>query len=399
MATCTCTGFSWFRPTTRRLHSRHLKLLSIVLLVTVLVTAVVLLVIDGGIIESIVASSSSSSTSLRTKTRNSTTTYYYHHRHHDSQEKTPATIDIATLLSNLERHPQIRNISRVPELLDPNEPIRHIRPSAIPKFYNWSYVAKTVTDTGHPWCALYRDNHQCIGSQYQSVLRQTPLFNIASYDLNHVDIPDNSRIVVEGNSWMAELVYTIICNTESVQVWLLDGDINNSIFAYTPIKNISLMLISNHYPLNESPENSLSFLNDIQYTPNYIVRGTINGYAAGSIKLRLKHRKIFMAKFPQASYLEYVGRRLPTSCRADFHDCEDITTMKICTKFTDSQRKKKEDDEGGHTCLPGPINAYAEELVRSIVASKSVTFYSPPRPKQEQGMNCSSSSPDSDPNT
>jgi len=259
----------------------------------------------------------------------------------------------ANLMSwRLEQHPML-NVTWVPFLHDSSSTFRTMRNKAIELFHNWSYVSDIVTSTGHKWCSLYRDNHQCVGQRYQSILRQTPLFN-KSFDLNHA-FPVNSRVFIEGNSWMAEVVDIVVCNTDGVHVWVLDGNEGNSLYAHAPRSNVSLMLLSNVNRLNMFPQEVLSMLKDVEYVPTHVVMGSLNFLQgiAGNNSLILEHREIFTSQFPEASYLEFFGRQLPTSCASDFRDCINTT----CGQ------------NPGHTCMPGPINEFAEDFVYSIVHS------------------------------
>lgn len=58
--------------------------------------------------------------------------------------------------------------------------------------------------------------------------------------------------------------------------------------------------------------------------------------------------------------MEYFARLLPTSCGADFRSCVNTT----CN-----------DETLGHTCLPGPVNEYAEGFVKEILSSKGSTYF------------------------
>mmetsp|Transcript_39274 Transcript_39274/g.71941 ORF Transcript_39274/g.71941 Transcript_39274/m.71941 type:complete len:448 (+) Transcript_39274:70-1413(+) len=262
-----------------------------------------------------------------------------------------------------------KNITKV----NPHIAFRPIRPEAVKVLHNWSYVAKEVIATGHPWCSLYRDNWSCAGERYKKVLLQTPLFN-RSFDLNV--FPSDSNIYMDGNSFMGELVYTVICNTENVDTWLLGGVTGNSLLVRSLQSNVTLLLICNHPELQHSPNKTMELLKSANFIPDYIVRGKINKANTNatpeemhSINFSTEHRDTFLKEFPNASYLKYPGRRLPSTCRADFQNCHE--------------------KKGKHTCLPGPVNTYAQDFVHAIMSSsnKSLPGRNPkPRKKGRGGI-------------
>ena len=84
----------------------------------------------------------------------------------------------------------------------------------------WRGNAALVTKSGHRWCALQRDNWSCIGSRYAHVLRQTPVFAAAELGLERY--PAGTVVLVEGNSILAQPLFTIVCESEA-DVWKIDG--------------------------------------------------------------------------------------------------------------------------------------------------------------------------------
>mmetsp|Transcript_43896 Transcript_43896/g.92364 ORF Transcript_43896/g.92364 Transcript_43896/m.92364 type:complete len:378 (-) Transcript_43896:332-1465(-) len=241
-------------------------------------------------------------------------------------------------------------------MVDLNTPIRNIRDEAVGILHNWSFVFEEVIEAGHPICSLYRDNYLCVGERYKDVLRRTPLFN-HSFDLNA--FPPGSKIYIEGNSWMCELVQTITCNTKNIDVWLIgdrkDPTGTSNMFVKSRQSNVTLLLFINTPEIQDYPKKTIKLLESIHYIPDYIVsgwinKGELNGISFNSVKRQ--HRRFFTQQFPYAYYLEYFARHLPLSCRADFHNCDVYDT--------------------GHTCLPGPINAMAEEFVRALLCPKKI---------------------------
>lgn len=155
------------------------------------------------------------------------------------------------------------------------QPSTSVRPEGIKALGSWNHVASEAQEAGHPWCSIYRDKYLCVGEQYKEVLRRTPLYD-HSFDLNA--FPPNSNIYIEGNSWMAQLIYTIVCNTDDVNVWVLQdhpGE-DNSLYAKSMQYNVTLLLIDNHW-LQTEPATTLKMLKMMHFIPDYIVSGTVNG--------------------------------------------------------------------------------------------------------------------------
>ena len=247
---------------------------------------------------------------------------------------------------------------------------------------NWTFVKNEIQEAGHPFCSLYRDNHYCTGERYKSVLRHTPLYN-KSLDLNA--FPRGSNIYVEGNSYTAQLVFTVLCNTDEVDaVWLLDSLNGNSLYTQSSRENVSLLLIDNYYELQRNPPEILKILHTINFTPNYIIKGPINegglinddGIKSDRTFNNEQHKQLFRGEFPNALYLDYVinGRPLPSNCRADFFNCGwDTVNSSHCGETC----------HGKHTCLPGPVIPYAENFTKHILSMpkgnwnniKSTSYY------------------------
>ena len=249
-----------------------------------------------------------------------------------------------------------------------------MRGNAIPALQNWTFVKNEVEEAGHPFCSLYRDNYSCTGERYKSVLRDTPLYN-KSLDLNA--FPRGSNIYAEGNSYLAQLVYSILCNTDEVDaVWLLDGLSGNSLYTQSSHKNVSLLLIDNYYDLQLNPPETLTMMNTINYNPDYIIKGPINWRAVENQTnqqiIYIQHKQLFQEEFPNALYLAYRGKQaihqarpLPNNCRADFFNCgwDDLNSTHCEKSCTD-----------GHTCLPGPANSYAENFTKHILSMPEDTW-------------------------
>ena len=260
---------------------------------------------------------------------------------------------IDVLLNHLKESNDLSKIEKVVDLHNPNLPVRQIRPEALNVLHNWTYVAQEVTTSGHSWCSIARDNWSCVGERYKEMLKATPIFN---QSVSLLGFPPNSNIYVEGNSFIGELVYGFVCATPNVDVWILDGVGGDSIVAHVPKTNVTLFLLCNPSNLMTQikPERSLGLLKKIGYTPDYIVRGAVNGVKVPMfLEITKTHRMLYMNEFPKAYYLEYFDPHIPLGdkgCPADFKNCRA--------------------NEGlGHTCFPGPINTVSENMVRDILTA------------------------------
>ena len=81
--------------------------------------------------------------------------------------------------------------------------------------WTWDENYRLVTAHGHRWCKLQRDNWSCVGDRYAKILSQTPAYDPS---LTLAALPRGTRVFAEGNSYFAQHLGPIICNTEGVQV-------------------------------------------------------------------------------------------------------------------------------------------------------------------------------------
>ena len=85
---------------------------------------------------------------------------------------------------------------------------RPIRPSIT---WTWSEVDRTILQTGHTVCAHVRDGWSCNGSHYAQVLRATHPYQHKRANYNLLGLPP-TKILAVGNSMLAELVGSVVCN-------------------------------------------------------------------------------------------------------------------------------------------------------------------------------------------
>ena len=207
----------------------------------------------------------------------------------------------------------------------------------------WPSNAALVTESGHRWCALQRDNWSCVGSRYADVLRQTPGFAVDELGLERY--PAGTVALVEGNSILAEPLFTIVCES-AADVWKLDGRISNSVLAHVDAANVTLLAFDNDPVWNRDADRTAELLTSMQYVPSVIVLGDLNG---DSHQNDVGNRtRAFRSWFPHATVLDWTGRNIGDGCRAaPFNDCRAVS--------------------GGHTCMPGPLYRDAERLSRAML--------------------------------
>jgi len=241
------------------------------------------------------------------------------------------------------------DMDKLHTIFNHSQPLRPIRNSD----FTWAQVNALLTAAGHSWCSLSRDNWACVGERYYTVLKQTPTYNP---QLRLGAFPRGTRIFIEGNSHLAEMLDTIICNSHSV-VWNIDGIETNSLLAVDFAGDVALLMLDNdehwthHHNRTSNMLHRASFLTSKQ---TIIVLGDLNNYLCSSCKSEAHLRTAaWNRSFPDAAVLTYDGSLLPSGCEADFHNCKNSVH--------------------GHTCFPGPIIQVAETMVRNMLKAIKLT--------------------------
>ena len=143
--------------------------------------------------------------------------------------------------------------------------------------FTWQNASESINAGSRDkeqFCTLYRDNWSCTGAAYENFLSQTRSYN-QSLDMRA--LKENSRLLIHGNSFTGQLGMIIICNTVGAVVWMLgEREQSNSMVAYYPKKNITMMILLSNWTPNWTPDDPirmLSLLKRIGYTPDYTVSG------------------------------------------------------------------------------------------------------------------------------
>jgi hypothetical protein len=200
--------------------------------------------------------------------------------------------------------------------------------------YTWAHNFDILTQTGHKWCSILRDNHACFGDKYAAILNITTPFqgrryNLLSFQAKH------ERILAVGNSHLLELLYLPICATPSIFGYYFGYNtfLFHTVQAEHKRREVTMLILDNDKDFaspEARPERTIEFLDEINFSPTIIIIGKING--AGGVKdLQCKQRqKSYAERFPHARIICRCGTLLPgpvgtgiaDSCSADGNDCE-----------------------------------------------------------------------------
>jgi len=204
--------------------------------------------------------------------------------------------------------------------------------------FSWEQVADSMVGC-HQWCLLARDNWSCAGYNYTRVLNTTPCYNSS---LSFDRWPAEMRVYAEGNSVLAQLLFTVLCNSHA-KVWKISRSCN-SVFAIAK-SGASMFLLDNHEFWNLNTSRSMALLKNIGFDPTVIVYGDFN--SRGELS-KTERRDMFKNAFDRSRLVNFTPRKQKTCC-ADWKNC--APGVAGCV----------------HGCFPGPINRDAEDLVRAIL--------------------------------
>ena len=225
------------------------------------------------------------------------------------------------------RTQRISDIMRIENLHDARVPYHNIRPTFN---YTWLENKHAVESSGYSWCTLQRDNWSCMGRHYRKALK-----SLEKTDARLDSIAPNARLLAEGNSYFAEVVLTLVCNTPKVIVYKFNGNHTNSFIAYSPTNNVTLLLVDNDVALSNWGSSGepllLTYLHETRYSPTSIVLSDLN-----TVSHIDKRVSTFTRRFPTANVTVWAN---PT------HE--------------DGALKSKD----GHWCMPGYVNILARDML------------------------------------
>lgn len=142
--------------------------------------------------------------------------------------------DIDLILANIDNF-------QIPEIRNPKNSLHQVRGALN---FTMEDNEKLVNRSGHKWCGLVRDKWACSGDHYENVLKSTPPFDSSLYNLSK--IKPGTRIFADGNSFLAEFIYAIICEDEEDRViWKIGNERGNSLLVYYNQSDVAILLLDN----------------------------------------------------------------------------------------------------------------------------------------------------------
>lgn len=217
--------------------------------------------------------------------------------------------------------------------------------------FTWEQVFIDLELSGHKFCILYRDNWSCTGDQWRRVLNYTKPYNP---NKTLAFLPSGSHIFVEGNSFLAQLVITFICESFDNKTMMLWDRMHysNTVFIWDKVEDRRLLLIDNDPLVNMNRTLSEHLINCLVPNLHAIFVGPFNVGASwrnnGSHSSSVIHRgKVWKSKFPGSKVVQLPGAQFVAFCYADFQQCG---------------------NRQAHNCLPGPMLRSAEEFYDCIYA-------------------------------
>ena len=188
----------------------------------------------------------------------------------------PAAV-VASLLISFKFHAPLyvghAELNKATNMLHDVRPAQERTPNYGNATFTWQDVERTVTMSGHPMCVLSRGNWACEGERYGAVLRSTPMFN---QSLGLGAFPRGTRIIAQGNSYFAQKIDTILCNSR-VDIWADSGATNNLIAADHG-NDIVLLLLDNDARWNRNQTALVAAVRASSMgDPGLVVLGDLNG--------------------------------------------------------------------------------------------------------------------------
>lgn len=213
--------------------------------------------------------------------------------------------------------------------------------------FSWKEQRLSLNKAKHSWCFLVRDNWSCSGQRYEEVLKTMVTPDAQNWRLE--SWPRGTRFFGEGNSYFAQLIYTIVCESD-VEIYKFEN--GNSLYAYSSVNDASILLFDND-PLNLHTQKTIHLLKDVQYDPTVISLGSLNTDPKERTHMDRDHRlknlnerqNTYMKAFSATPVIPYGEQKGGSNCEANFLNCV---------------------KGGSHQCIPGPISSHAALFVNII---------------------------------
>lgn len=209
--------------------------------------------------------------------------------------------------------------------------------------FTWEDYHRAVDGTAHTACPLIRDNWACVGDKYRDALLHTKPFNHTAFGFR--TLRSSTRVFLEGNSHLAEIVVSILCADPPTKLWLIDPP-TNSLMAFYQEHMALVLMMDNDKQWNSHTSSMIELLKKVEFNPSFIVLGPLNSEGPTDHANRVSE---YAAAFHTSIIIESVPK-LRNDCPADFKNCD--TSIRGA--------------RAGHQCLPGPVVRHSEALMRWI---------------------------------
>ncbi|RYH17180.1 hypothetical protein EON65_28960 [archaeon] len=235
-------------------------------------------------------------------------------------------------------HPDLRN-----NISHAMWPIRNAR------LFTWEHVAYDAKAGGHRWCSLQRDNWSCTGENYINYLRRIPQFNASFYHPNF--LRRGTKIFFEGNSYLAQIMVSLICETNPTVVYRLDN-VTNDILAYYAESDVLILGIDNDQWLQTHPSQIARLLQAVGFYPLFLIIGPSNFKALSNSNQTMSYQDRMMTFYSIWQESVLVPLRyyhVKQDCAAEFFQCQQFPKFNY-----------------HHQCFPGSMIPIAQRLMEHM---------------------------------
>lgn len=223
-------------------------------------------------------------------------------------------------------------------------------------------MSRILLQQGKKFCQLYRDNWSCIGQRYIDILSLTWKFD---QNKSVSSLPRGTTIVIEGNSYLAQLISAWICESSEGRIW--ERKFGFSYFAQYDSGQKVLLLANDNF-FNHNMSRTIEIVQKLIGIPDIIILGNLNNalflqsVKASPRNLNYTHFEKFVAKnLTLIKRIDTWSAQYPGASLIPLDIVGDLVPFCISVNGTCSG------DGRGHTCMPGPILRSVEYLFDCIV--------------------------------
>eukprot|EP01031_Cornospumella_fuschlensis_P027382 gene27382-33073_t len=214
-------------------------------------------------------------------------------------------------------------------------------------YFSWDQVFHDIQQGGHRWCSLQRDNWSCVGDTYINYLRAIPQFDCARFHPNY--LRRGTKILFEGNSYLAQILLSLICETNPSVIYRMDN-FTNDILAYYPESDVLMLAIDNDPDLQTHPSVVARSLRSAGFHPTFLIMGPSNYRATSEVNTTMAFHERVMAYYsmwPATVLVPWNYYHALRDCAADFNNCRKIS-------------------RNHHQCFPGSMIPIAQRLMEHL---------------------------------